>query len=588
MASFLAELIRRNVFRSAALYLAAAWLVLQVADLVLDAFNGSPTIMRGLIVAFTIGFPVFVLVSWFYDLRGTRLVKDTGRPNDASRGLSSRAVNATIVILVILAAGIFSYSQIQSNPDPVSVEAPPSAVADSGTTIAILPFANISNDPADEYLADGMTEELLNVLISVPQLRVTARASSFAFGNDQKDVRTIGKQLGVGHVIEGSVRKEGDELRIAVQLVSTSTGQSLWSAIYDRTLSQIFDVQKDIAERVSGTLQLSLFSDPAPIIRRTSPEAYTAYLRALHQYRTGGRDNYAEAVTNLETALELDDQYAPAWTLLSSVRQNQTVIGAVDYAEGHEMAREYIERALAIDSNYAYAISSRAWLAMSYERDFVLAARYFRRALELAPNDAAILSNQAVLARLLGRIDRAIELTNRSIAQNPLSGSAFSNLSDQMYQGRRYADAIDSARRALQLAPGSPNAIVNLAVTQIFAEDPAAALQTIAAYELPFYSLFVKALAHYDLGDLPSADAALGTLTDEYADERAAYIAAIHAHRGNTDDAFAWLQRAIDERQRTLAMRTDPLFENLHDDARWQRVLEQLGLSEQQVAGIEI
>jgi TolB-like protein/Tfp pilus assembly protein PilF len=588
MPSLFAELIRRNVFRSAALYLAATWLILQVADLVLDAFDGSPSIMRGLIVAFTIGFPVFVLLSWFYDLRGTRLVKDTGRSNEASRGWSSRAVNATIVVLVILAAGIFSYSRIQSTPDPVSVEAPPPAVADSGTTIAILPFANISNDPADEYLADGLTEELLNVLISVPQLRVTARASSFAFGNDEKDVRTIGKQLGVGHVIEGSVRKEGDRLRIAVQLVSTSTGQSLWSATYDRTLSQIFDVQRDIAERVSGTLQLSLFSDPVPIIRRTSPEAYSAYLRALQQYRAGGRDNYAEAVANLETVIELDDQYAPAWTLLSSVRNNQAIIGAVDYAEGHEMARDYTDRALAIDPNYAYAISSRAWLAMSYERDFALAARYFKRALELAPNDAAILSNLAVLARLLGRIDRAIELTNQSLSQNPLSGSAFSNLSDQLYQGRRYADAIDSARRALQLAPGSPNAIVNLAVTQIFAENPAAALQTMAEFELPFYRLFIEALARYDLGDLPSADAALATLIDEYGDERAAYIAAIHARRGNEDDAFAWLQRAIDERQRTLAMRTEPLFENLHDDSRWQRVLEQLGLSDQQVAGIEI
>jgi adenylate cyclase len=452
----------------------------------------------------------------------------------------------------------------------------------------VLPFANISKDPADEYLADGLTEELLNVLTSVPQLRVTARASSFALKGAEMDARSIGERLGVGHVIEGSVRKAGDKLRISVQLVDTNTGRSQWSSTYDRNLTDIFDIQKDIAERVSGTLQLSLFSDPDPVIRRTEPEAYAAYLRALNLFRTRGRGGYTEAIGELETALELDDEYAPAWSLLSSIRQNQAITGELDFAAGHEMARDYIERALAIDSNYAYAISSRAWLAMSYERDFALAARNFRRALELAPNDAAILGNMAVLARLLGRIDRAIELTNQALTRNPLVATTHINLSDQLYQGRRYADAIESARRALQMAPGNPNAIVNLAVTQVLAEDPEGALQSVAALEIPFYLLFIDALARFDLGDRPAADAALATLIEEYGDQRAAYIAAIHAYRGDQDEAFGWLQRAIDEHQRTLAMRTEPLYENLRDDPRWQRVLEQLGLSDQQVAGIEV
>jgi TolB-like protein/Tfp pilus assembly protein PilF len=541
-----------------------------------------------LIVAFTIGFPVFLLLSWFYELRGARLVKDTGKSTGAVRHWSSRAANATIAVLAILAACIYLYSQDQSTPASGSVDPPQHAVADSASAIAILPLANISNDSADEYLADGLTEELLNVLTSVPQLRVIARASTFALKGKKYDIRTVGERLGVDHVIEGSVRKDADQLRISVQLVRTSTGHTLWSATYDRENADLFEIQRDIAERVSGTLQLSLFSDPVPIIRRTTPDAYSAYLRALHHYRTRSGEGYAEAVAELETALELDDQYAPAWSLLSSVRHNQAITGEVDYAEGHEMARASIDRALAIDSNYAYAISSRAWLAMSYERDFGLAARYFRRALELAPNDPAILVNLAVLARLLGRIDRAIEMTNQSLAQNPLAATAFNNLSDQLYQGRRYADAIDAAKRALQLAPGNPGAIVNLAVSQIFAEDPEGALQTMAAVEIPFYVWFVEALAHFDLGDLPSADAALTKLIEEYGDQRAAYIAAIYAYRGEKDDAFVWLQRAIDERQRTLAMRTEPLYENLRDDTRWQRVLEQLGLSDRQVAGIEI
>lgn len=588
MPSLFHELIRRNVFRSAALYLAAAWLILQVADIVLDAFDASRAIMRVLIVAFTAGFPVFLLLSWFYEFRGARLVRDTGEAGGTSRHWTIRVANVTIAVLVILGTSIYFFSQTQTARESDGSSAFQQAVVDSGSAIAVLPFANISSDTDDQYLADGLTEELLNVLASVPQLRVTARASSFALGDTDKDVRAIGEYLGVDHIIEGSVRKDLNRLRIAVALVNTHKADTQWSATYDRQLTDIFDIQKDIAERVAGTLQLSLFSDPTPIIRRTTPEAYQAYLRALHFHRSQSGDGYSKAVAELATALELDDQYAPAWSLLSSVRQNQAIIGEIDYVEGHEMARANIERALAIDSNYAYAISSRAWLAMSYERDFGLAARNFRRALELAPNDPAILSNLAVLARLLGRIDRAIELTNRSLAQDPLAAKGYTNLSDQLYQARRYVDAIRSAKRALQLAPGSAAATLNLAVSEIFAEDPGAALQSIAALDIPFYVLFVEALARFDLQDRATADRALAALIDEYANQRAAYIAAIYSYRGEKDEAFGWLQRAIDERQRTLAMRTEPLYENLHDDPRWPHILERLGLSDQQVAGIEI
>jgi TolB-like protein/Tfp pilus assembly protein PilF len=588
MGSLFHELVRRNVIRGAALYLAATWLILQVADIVLDAFEAPSAIMRLLIVAFTAGFPVFLLLSWFYEFRGARLVKDTGVSAETSRPWTARATNVTIAVLVILSAGIYFFSQAQVAREPASPDTLQQGVAGSEVAIAILPFTSISPDPADKYLADGVTDELLNVLSSAPNLRVIARASTFALEGAEKDVRELGEQLGVEYILRGSVRRDGDRVRISVQLVETRTGDMLWSAPFDRELAGIFEIQEEIAERVSGTLQLSLFSDPTTIIRRTTPEGYTAYLRALYIYRTSGRDGYAEAVAELEKVLALDDQYAPAWSLLSSIRHNQAINGEIDYVEGNELARESIERALAIDSNYAYAISSRGWLAMAYERDFRLAAQQFRRALELAPNDPAILNSLAVLARTLGQIDRAIELTSQVLEQNPLAAGAFNNLSDQLYQARRYAEAIESARRALELAPGSPTATVNLAVTEILVEKPETALETIAVLEIPFYVLFIEALAHFDLGDRATSDAALAALTEGYDGQRAAYIAALHAYRGEIEEAFGFLQRAIDERQRTLAMRTEPLYENLRGDPRWQRVLEQLGLSDQQVADIEI
>jgi tetratricopeptide (TPR) repeat protein len=389
-------------------------------------------------------------------------------------------------------------------------------------------------------------------------------------------------------VLDGSVRRSGEQLRIAVQLVDTISGNPLWSVTYDRELVDIFEVQQDIAERIAGTLQLSLFGDPRPIIRRTTPDVYSMYLRALFRYRSLGADNYELAVAELEQALGLDPEYAPAWTLLSSTLLNQAIIGARDFQSAHETALSAIDRALDIDPNYAYAISTRAWLAMTYERDYAAAAVYFRRAIELAPNEPIILSNSGVLARTLGRTERALELTNRGLDLNPVNASGFTNFSDQLYQARRFSDAITAAERSLEIAPGNPTALVNLAAAQLFAENPAATLEIAESFDIDFYRLFFSALALFDLGRDAEANEALSSLTADFATMRAAYIAAIHAYRGETDEAFRWLQRAVDERQRVLSLRTEPLFESLRGDPRWIRILEQLGLSDAQVAGIEI
>jgi TolB-like protein/Tfp pilus assembly protein PilF len=579
MSSFLHELKRRRVVRTAALYLAAAWLVLQVADLFIDAYEIPAAAMQMLFAVAAIGFPIALVLSWVYDLRATG-------SSGSTTATTFRTLDTAIVVLAVLAAGFLAWSHFRG-PD---TSTPPDATvaASAEPAIAVLPLANISGNPDGDYLADGLTEELLNVLASMPQLRVIARSSAFSFKNSNADVRELGRQLGVDHVLAGSVRRSGNQLRIAVQFVDTLSGNPLWSVTYDRELVDIFEIQKDIAERIAGTLQLSLFGDPRPIIRRTTPEVYAMYLRALFNYRSLDANNYELAVAESEQALELDPDYAPAWTLLASVLQNQSIIGTRDFQDANETALAAIGRALDIDPNYAYAIASRAWLAMTYERDYAAAAMYFRRALELAPNEPTILANSGVLARTLGRTERAIELTNRGLDLNPVNASGHTNLSDQLYQARRFSDAITAAERSLEIAPGNPTALVNLAAAQLFAENPAATLEIAGSIDIDFYRLFFLALALSDLGRNAEANEALSSLTADFATMRAAYIAAIHAYRGETDEAFRWLQRAIDERQRVLSMRTEPLFESLRDDPRWLRILEQLGLSDAQVAGIDI
>jgi tetratricopeptide (TPR) repeat protein len=270
------------------------------------------------------------------------------------------------------------------------------------------------------------------------------------------------------------------------------------------------------------------------------------------------------------------------------VRQNQGIVGALDHAEAYQLALEAIDRALAIDPNFAFAIASRAWLAMTHERDLVTATRHFNRAIELAPNEPTILSNAAVLARQLGRVERAIELTRRSITLNPVAAAGYINLSDQLSHARRYAESIEAANRALELSPGHPTAMVNLAVSHVLNDEPGEALRVAESIDMPFYREFLSALASFDLGQLAASDAALSAVIEGYADQRASYVAVILARRGETDQAFDWLQRAIDEGQRILGVRTEPLYDNLRGDPRWRRILEQLNLSDAQVAGLEI
>jgi adenylate cyclase len=583
MSSIFHELKRRRVFRTAALYLAAAWLILQVADLFFDAYGMSAATMQLLFAVAAIGFPIALVLSWVYEFRTTKPAGSAAAPVRRIR-----SADTLIVVLAVLAAGIFAWSQLRGPSAPPRPPLPDAVTVSAEPGIAVLPLANINGNPDDDYLADGLTEELLNVLASMPQLRVIARSSAFAFKNSNIDVRELGRQLRVDHVLDGSVRRNDQQLRIAVQFVDTITGSPLWSMTYERELVDIFEIQKDIADRIAGTLQLSLFGDPRPIIRRTTPEVYAMYLRALFKYRSLGADNYDAAVVDLEQALVLDPEYAPAWTLLSSVLQNQALLGTRDFQSAHEAALAAIDRALDIDPNYAYAISSRAWLAMTYERDYAAAALYFRRAIELAPNEPTILANSGVLARTLGRTDRAIELTSRGLDLNPVNASGFTNLSDQLYHARRFSDAIAAAERSLEIAPGNPTGLVNLAAAQLFAENPAATLELAESLDITFYRLLLSALAFSDLGRHAEADAALSVLTTDFATQRAGHIAAVYAYRGKSDEAFRWLQRAIDERQRLLGMRTEPLFGSLHDDPRWMRILEQLGLSDAQVAGIDV
>lgn len=583
--SIFEELRRRNVIRVAALYVVVSWLILQVAELLFAAFELPTWSMRLLIAILLLGLPVALVFSWIFELTPDGLQRESQIDESSSRHVAARRINIVIVVLLIIAVATLTIERIvpATSTDVQTTRQTTTELPER--SIAVLPFVNISDDPENEYFSEGLSEELLNMLAGVEQLRVTARTSSFSFKDKDVDIRTIGQQLNVANVLEGSVRKSDNQVRITAQLINTESGYHLWSATYDRMLDDIFAVQDEIAKAVVDALRVTLL-DEAPRARQTTPQAFSAYLHGLHFYSQRTTDGYDKTLQYLQQTINIDAQYVPAWTLLAATHSNMALTGQQPYDKAHQMALAAAESALDIDADFALANSARAWLAMTYEHDFAASAAFFRRAVSLAPGNSVILGNRAVLARTLGHLDTAIDLTRRSIELNPISSTGYVNLSDQLFRAGRPLEAAEAARKAVELTPGNQTAHANLSLSYLLAEQLTEAIAAADRSNWEFAQLFIKTLAYHALGRYEKSNAAQADFVDGYADSSAFYIASTYAWKNDADTAFEWLQRAIDEGQPTLGIRTEPLLSSLHDDARWNVILEKRGLSDEQVAAI--
>ncbi len=570
---FLDELKKRNVIRVAALYLVVSWLGVQVGDLVFDAFEVPSWAMRLLIIVLMLGFPLALLLSWVFEITETGIVRESDVDKRTVRRLSDRRVYVVIGVTLVLALAMFVTTRTLFDASP------------GENTIAVLPFVNISADPDNEFFSDGLSEELLNLLAGIPELSVTARTSSFSFKKKDLDLPTIGRLLNVAHVLEGSVRKSDQRLRVTAQLINVESGYHVWSQTYDRELDDIFAIQDDISEAVVAALRVSILGEP-PRARVTQADAFTAYLNALHFYKQRTKQGYEKAVEYTKLAVDIDPNYAPAWNLLSSTYSNQALRRDLPYDVGHEMAIDAVEKALEIDPDYAFALSARAWIAMNYERDYATSAALFRSALKLDPDNPVILGNRAVLANRLGRIDVSIAMLERSLALNPISTSSHSNMSDLLARANQPTMAIEAAQKAIELAPESGMAYINLAAAYILAENPEKAIDEVNKIDWELYQLLIYALAYADLGKASESDSALHRLSEHYADTNAYQIASVHAWKGDDDTAFEWLNHAVDGGQPTNGIRNDPFMKRLHDDPRWEPLLVRVGLSDEQVASI--
>jgi TolB-like protein/Flp pilus assembly protein TadD len=427
----------------------------------------------------------------------------------------------------------------------------------------------MSSDKEQEYFSDGISEELLNLLAKIPQLQVTARTSSFSFKGKNTGIPEIARTLHVAHVLEGSVRKAGNSVRITAQLIKAGTDTHLWSQTYDRKLDDVFAIQDEIAADVVKQLKVTLLG-AAPKARTTDPEAYALYLQAVHLGRQGTAEAYKQSDALYRKVLAIDPRYAPAWAELARNFYNEANQGLLSTKEGYSQAREAARKALAIDSDYAPAHARLGYVAMYGDNNLAGAAQHLERALALDPADLDVLRTSAQLLASLGRLDEALALGEAVVRRDPVNLTALSNLGDSQRMVGRFDAAIASFHTVLSLVPGTAQAHYALGVALLLKGDAQGALAEIEQETSEMWKMIGLPMAYHALGRKADSDAALAALIAKYEKGASYNIAYVYAFRGEADKAFAWLDKAVEYGDPGLGeIVTDNLFDKIHADPRW-------------------
>ncbi len=462
------------------------------------------------------------------------------------------------------------------DPDPAAA-----VEAVAMPSVAVLPFTDLSPEKNQEYFTDGLAEELLNVLARLGRLRVAGRTSAFQFKGKTEDLRVIGEKLNVASILEGSVRKAGNEVRITAQLINAADGFHLWSQTYDRELDDIFAVQDEIARSVAEALRVKLLGgETVAASGGTSAEAYNTFLQARYFAERGSEDDVRRAIDYYQEALALDEAYAPAWAGLSSAYLILTGrLAGVPQHEGRRKAQQAAERALELDDGLAAAHLAFGRIQRRYEWDWAGAEASFQRALELEPNDPSVIIFASEMQATLGRFDAALELARRAIDLDPLNNAAHHIYGRHAWYAGRLDEAATALRKTLELNPDRAVAHTTLGRVRLGQSRPEAALEEMEREPIDVWRLYGLALAHSALGHRQESDAALDAFVEGFGDVAAFQVAHVHAFRGDADRAFEWLERAYAQRDGGLTLiKGDPLLVNLVDDPRYAAFLEKLGL----------
>jgi len=457
-----------------------------------------------------------------------------------------------------------------------------------GRSIAVLPFVNASPDRENEYLSDGITDELINALAKVDGLRVASRTSVFALKGKPQDVRAIGALLGAAWVLDGTLRRSGDRLRITAQLSSTEDGQLLWSERFDRTLADVFAIQEEIARTIVDTLRvapLAAFAAPSPKRHTENITAYGLYLRGRYAWNTRTQEGITEAIRYFEQAIAEDPRYAPAYTGLADSYALQLDYRSVPVAEGFALAKQYARKALELDETVAETHASLAWSLFIYDWDWEGAGREFRRALELDPRYATAHQWYAFWLTARGRLDEALVEAHTALELDPASVSIRRSVGWIYYYARRYDQARYHMARAVAMNPTAAETyrVLGLLLAQ---QDQWAEAERVLreGMTLPGAATYTAAALGYVLARAGKRAEAEALLAELEAQRRSDYVspvafATLYLGLDDHERALDWTERALEERRGWLAyLRVNPLLDPLRGEPRFEAMIEKLGL----------
>ena len=606
--NFFEELKRRNVIRVAGLYLVGAWLLTQVASTVLPMFGAPEWVPRSIVVLLAIGFVPALIFSWVFELTPQGLKRDEDVPPEQSIApQTGRRMNRMIIAVLVIAVGYFAADKfVLSARREKSTSKVPSSESNASPnekSVAVLAFANLSDDKGSEYFSDGISEELLTVLQKIPGLHVAARTSAFSFKGKNATAQEIGQKLGVAHLVEGSVRKAGDVVRIAARLTRVDTGEEQWSENFTRNLQDVFAVQTELAQTIVEQLKGQLTGGAAnPEVKAViqaqvqaaekggtkNVEAHEAYLQGRFFLNRHSEKETDQARGAFERAVQLDPKFALAWAGLA-----QTHVWYCNYAsEGGQKgfnehltaARDEVERALALEPELPDALFARAMIKTNFDFDWKGAGETLRKALALAPQDPSLLMEAGNLALARGENRQALDLFRRAVALDPVNAQARAFLAGNLSVLEHQEEARAEYARMIELNPSAPYGHAGIGLTYLlegkFEEAATAAQQDSAEWA----RLLIISCTRWAQKRIPESDAALAELIAKTGETAAYQVAEAYAYRNEKDKAFEWLERARQQHDAGMpGLRADTALANLHSDPRWDAFLRKMGLADDQL-----
>ena len=546
--SIVSELKRRGVLRVMIAYLAGAWLLMQIADLAFPAFGVADSAMAILMTVVAIGFLPVVISSWVFEWTPGGLIRDTGAEVD-----TPKSFDRVIMSVLALAVAVFAFDKFILDPArdqardlEVSASARSDALVESfgDRSIAVLPFANMSSDPEQDYFSDGISEEILNLLARIKELRVISRSSSFAFRGADINIAEVAQKLNVGFVLEGSVRKSGNKLRITAQLIEGRTDRHVWSDTYDRDEGDVFEIQDDIAAMIIAQLKIEILGE-APKAFRTDPETHVLFLRAQNQAAISGRMGNEVAFELLQQVVERDPDFVPGLTRLATVTAYLPTDGPYAFLSEEQYVRiisTSIARTLELDPKNGIASAYSGWGVYLETGDIAGALPWFEKALQFEPNNSEVLRTTGAFAQSIGDNAATLRLGMRAVAIDPGCILCYYNVIDVLSDMGEFEEAESYARRRIALAPGGWSSLGQMFMAK---GDAKSALEAFDNMRLEDEREWARAMALTELG----RSAEFGALLDHWMESHAEDFPVRTAHmlimQGEVDTAFDYLDEQL-------------------------------------------